>query len=108
ETTDGENFAQRIVPDPYRRSPINNMIQRKSKKANEIWAHLPFSTANTKCLVMYTVNGGKSWTKIIEYNGATHKVSLISSSNESTDELYFSIEDSRNGDRVVYKLFDKE
>ncbi|MGI0016767.1 MAG: exo-alpha-sialidase, partial [Nitrososphaera sp.] len=108
ETTDGENFAQRIVPDPYRRSPINNMIQRKSKKANEIWAQLPFSTANTKCLIMYTVNGGRTWTKIIEYNGATHKVSFISSSHETTDEFYFSIEDSRNGDRVVYKISDQE
>jgi len=108
ETTDGEHFAERIVPDPYRRSPINNMIQRRSKKANEIWAHLPFSTAHTKCLLMYTVNGGRSWSKIIEYNGTTHKVSLLSSSNETTDELYFSIEDSRNGDRVVYKIADQE
>lgn len=108
ETTDGEHFAQRIVPDPYRRSPINNMIQRRSKRANEIWAHLPFSTAHTKCLLMYTVNGGKSWSKIIDYNGATHKVSLISSSNEPADELYFSIEDSRNKDRVVYTISDKQ
>src|SRR3989304_2548171 len=107
ETTDGKPFAERIVPGPYRRSPINNMIQRKSKKANEIWAHLPFSTANTKSLLMYTVNGGRNWSKIIEYNGTTHKVSLLSSSNETTDELYFSIEDSRNGDRVVYKIADK-
>ena len=108
ETIDGKHFAERIVPDPYRRSPINNMIQRKSKKANEIWAHLPFSTANTKSLLMYTVNGGRNWSKIIEYNGTTHKVSLLSSSNETTDELYLSIEDSRNGDRVVYKIADQE
>lgn len=104
ETRDGEKFNKRIVPDPYRRSPIDNMVQRKSRKGNEIWANLPYSTANTRCLLMYTVNGGKSWQKVIEYHRATHKVWLISSSNEITDELYFSIEDLRNSDRVVYKI----
>jgi len=106
ETRDGEKFDKRIVPDPYRRSPIGNMVQRKSKKGNEIWAILPFSTANTKCLLMYTVNGGQSWHKVIEYSRATHKVWLLSSSNEIADVLYFSIEDLKNCDRVVYKIAD--
>jgi hypothetical protein len=53
---------------------------------------------------MYTVDGGKNWHKMIEYNGATHKVWIISSSSEVTDELYLSIDDLRNADRVVYKI----
>lgn len=106
ETRDGENFDKKIVPDPYRRSPIDNMVQRKSRKGNEIWANLPYSTANTKCLLMYTVNGGRSWNRVIEYNRATHKVWLISSSNETADELYLSIENLKNSDRVVYKVTD--
>jgi len=108
ETTNGNTFTKQILPDPYRRSPIDNMIQRKSKEGNEIWANLPYSAANGKSLLMYTVNGGKSWNKVVEYSRAIYTVWIISSSNESTDELYFSIEESRNGDRVVYKISDQE
>lgn len=64
-----------------------------SDNGNEIWANLHFSTPGTKCLLMYTANGGKSWSKVIEYSRATHQVWLINSSNETSDVLYFSIED---------------
>jgi hypothetical protein len=104
ETKDGKKFNKTIVPDPYRRSPIDNMVQRKSKNGKEIWANLPYSTANTKCLLMYTADGGANWNKVFEYNRATHKVWLISSSNEIAEELYLSIENSKNSDRVVYKI----
>jgi len=57
--------------------------------------------------LMYTGDGGRSWNKVIEYNGATHKVWLLSSSNEIADELYFSIENSKDSDRVVYKIADQ-
>jgi photosystem II stability/assembly factor-like uncharacterized protein len=106
ETGDGLTFDKRIVPDPYRRSPIINMVQRKSKNGTEIWAVLPYSTANTSCLLMYTKDGGESWNKVIEYSKATHHVSLINSSNELADVLYFSIKNLENNDRVVYKITD--
>jgi hypothetical protein len=106
ESTDGEKFTRKIVPDPYRRSPIDNMVLRKSKKGNEIWANLPFSTPNTKCLLMYSADNGKSWNKVFEYNRSTHTVWLVSSSNETTAELCFSVEDSKNNTRAVYKLVD--
>ena len=108
ETRDGKKFDKSIVPDPYRRSPVNNMLQRKSKTGNEIWASLPYSTDHTKCLLMYTADGASSWNKVIEYNGAVYKVWLASSSNAISDELYFSIENLRNSDRVVYKIADGE
>ena len=106
ESTDGKNFTRKIVPDPYRRSPIDNMVLRKAKRGNEIWANLPFSTANTKCLLMYSADDGKSWHKVFEYNRSTHTVWLVSSSNEIVEALFFSVEDSKNNTRVVYKLVD--
>lgn len=106
ETKDCRKFAKRVVPDPYRRSPIDNMVQRKSENGSEIWANLPFSMAGTKCLLLYSADDGRSWNKVIEYRRATHKVWLISSSNDMADELYFSIEGSRSADRVVYKIGD--
>ncbi|MCC6454648.1 MAG: exo-alpha-sialidase [Caldilineaceae bacterium] len=105
-TKDGKHYDKRIVPDPYRRSPIDNMVQRRSKRGSEIWANLPYSTTHTKCLLMYTTDGGETWHKVIEYDRATHKVWIISSSNEVTDELYLSIENLKNADRVVYKIAD--
>jgi hypothetical protein len=105
-TRDGKTFDKRIVPDPYRRSPIDNMVQRKSKTGVEIWANLPYSTAQTKCLLMYTTDGGSSWHKLIEYNRARHKVWIISSARDGGDDLYLSIEDLSNAERVVYKIYD--
>ena len=107
ETRDGKTFTKRIVPDPYRRSPIDNMVQRRSKNGNEIWANLPYSTANSKCLLMYTADGGESWNKVVEYSRATHKVWLLISANEMANDLYFSIENLKNKERVVYKVNDQ-
>ncbi len=106
ETRDGKKFVKKIVPDPYRRSPIHNLHPRKSKSGSEIWANLPYSTSNTKCLLMYTINGGESWNKMIEYSGKTHSVALIDGSNEIRNEVYFAIKDLRSNDRVVYKITD--
>lgn len=107
ETKDGRNFTKRIVPDPYRRSPIDNMVLRKSRKGIEIWANLPYSTAGTKCLLMYSADCGKSWIKVFEYRRTTHTVWLISSANEVAEDLYLSIEDLKNDTRSVYRIFDK-
>jgi hypothetical protein len=106
DTVDGRSFRKSIVPDPYRRSPIDNMVQRKSHKGNEIWANLPYSVSGTACLLTYSRNGGTTWDKVIEYSRATHKVWLIGSSNKMAGELYFSIENLRTGDRAVYEIAD--
>lgn len=106
ETTDCEKFTSKVVPDPYRRSPIDNMVLRKSKNGKEIWAILPYSTSSTKSLLMFTEDSGKSWNKVLEYSKATHNVWLINSSNEAINELYFAIKNLKNNDRVVYKITD--
>lgn len=106
ETTDGKEFTKRIIPDPYRRSPIDNMVLRKSKHGFEIWANLPYSQSGSKCLLMYTEDGGRSWNKVIEYSRSTHKIWLLNSSHGVSDELYFSVDDSKNNERIVYKITD--
>ena len=103
---DGQRFQKSIVPDPYRRSPIDNMVPRRSKAGDEVWANLPWSSTGTRCLLMYSANGGESWHKVLEYDRAAHVVWLISSSRETQDLLYFSIEDYERQDRVVYRVVD--
>jgi len=106
ETRDGVKFSKQILPDPYRRSPIDNMVLRRSRSSIEIWANLPYSTDKTKCLLMYSADDGKTWNKVFEYNHSTHTVWLISSSNTPSDNIYFSVEDMTSGDRIVYRLSD--
>jgi hypothetical protein len=104
ETVDGKRFGKRIVPDPYRRSPIDNMIQRRSTHSEEVWANLPYSTSRSKCLLMNTIDGGASWNRLIEYSRSSHTVWLISSSAESSADIYFSIHDVAAGTRVSYRV----
>jgi len=107
ESSDCEKFSKKIVPDPYRRSPIMKLVQRKSKKGNEIWALLPDATSSSsKSLLMYSLNCDKSWSKVIEYNSSTYGFQIISSSMEIADALYFSVRDKKNNNRVVYKIVD--
>jgi len=107
ETADGRQFTKKIVPDPYRRSPIDNMVVRQSKNGNEIWANLPFSTAHTKCLLMYSADGGRSWHKVVEYSRSTHAVWLTSSSRDAADDVYFSVENLKTKDRWVYRISER-
>lgn len=106
ETSDGKKFTKKVVPDPYRRSPIDNMVLRRSKEGYEIWANLPFSAPGTRCLLMYSDDGGSSWNKVFEYSRSTHSVWLISSSRETTDALYVSVQNQKTNARVVYKFID--
>jgi hypothetical protein len=106
-TTDGARYTSKVVPDPYRRSPVDTMVLRKSKEGTEIWANLPFSTANTKCLLMYSADNGQTWHRVFEYDSAAHKVWLLNSSDTTPETLYFSVQNLRTGDRVVYEATDR-
>jgi hypothetical protein len=107
ETMDGKQFDKRIVPDPYRRSPVMQLILRKSNQGEEIWATLPFSTAGSKCLLMYTVDGGKHWYRALEYKSNAYNVNIINPSIEAAETLYFAIENRINNERAVYQLSDR-
>lgn len=91
-TVDGRHFEKLVLPDPYRRSPIMNMHAYRSPSADEIWAtsYSCFST-KTRSLLMYTKDAGKSWTRIIEYNGKLNEVRLVNSSQKLSSTLYISI-----------------
>lgn len=108
ETRDGMNFTRKIVPDPYRRNPVDNLVQRKSGKGHEIWAHLASFSSRTKGLLMYSKDDGKSWNKVLEYLGPDVSVWLISSSAETLNEVYIAIKNSRDGSSAVYKISDAD
>lgn len=106
ESTDCQTFSKKVIPDPYRRSPIMKLAHRKSGNAPEMWALLPYSSSGTRSLLMCTKDGGKSWRRVIEYSGANHGVQMIASSNEILDVLYLSVRDVKTNIRAVYRIGD--
>lgn len=105
-TDDGVRYRAKVVPDPYRRSPIDNMLLRRSVYGSEVWANLPYSSGPSKCLLMFSRDAGKSWNRVFEYSRDTRLVWLISSSTAETRTFYFSVEDTRKDTRCVYKVGD--
>ncbi len=106
ESRDGRSYTKRVVPDPYRRSPIDNMLVRKSRRGDEIWANLPFSAGSSKCLLMVSADGGATWNRVFEYSRSAHTVWLISASSQPSNEIYVMAADQKNNTRSVYRISD--
>lgn len=106
ETSDCRKFRKTVVPDPYRRSPIDNMVVRKSSSGNEVWANLPYSTSTSRCLLMVTRDAGATWTRVFDYSRSDHTVWLLNSSHEGNENAIFAIEDRENGVRRVFRISD--
>ena len=104
ESADGETFTKKVIPDPYRQSPIDNMLVRKSSEGTEVWANLPYSAATSKCLLMFTRDAGRSWNRVVEYDRNNHIVWLISSSTHVSDSFYLAIENIVTKHRRVFKV----
>lgn len=92
KTQDGKRFKKLVVPDPYRRSPIMNMITRQSISGNEIWA-FSYSclSKNTKSLLMCSKDDGQTWAKVIDFDGTRQEVRLVNSSSSPSNKLFIAI-----------------
>jgi hypothetical protein len=91
-TEAGRQFERYVLPDPYRRSPIMNMVSRQTATGTEIWA-ISYSclSANDKSLLMYTRDSGKTWLRVLEFDGTRNEVRLVNSSRHPSDSLYISV-----------------
>lgn len=92
KTSDGKRFQKLVLPDPYRRSPVMNMRTRKAQIGDEIWAaSYSCLSGEAKSILMCTKDAGKSWARVIEFDGTRHEVRLASSTQRSSNTLYISI-----------------
>lgn len=91
-TENGLQFERLVLPDPYRRSPIMNMTSRETATGTEVWA-MSYSclSSKDKSLLMYTRDSGKTWVRVLEFDGTKNEVRLVSSSRHPSDTLYISI-----------------
>jgi len=111
ESRDGKKFKKMVIPDPYRRSPLMDLVKRESKDGEEIWTVLnnPISS-NARCLLMCTKNGGKSWKRVIEYDGTKNLIMINSGSSKTDKSITIAITSyKKDGDinGVCYEIRDK-
>ncbi|SFE47389.1 WD40/YVTN/BNR-like repeat-containing protein [Spirosoma endophyticum] len=92
QTQDGRRFEKKVMSDPYRRSPVVNMVTRETPTGNEIWA-ITYSclSSHNRCLLMYTKDSGKTWVKVIDFDGTQNEVRLVTSSVNPSSLLFISI-----------------
>lgn len=108
-TVDGEQFKKWVLPDPYRRSPVMHMAEQQSPSGSRIWASsYSCLSGDAKSLLMCTKDSGRSWARVIEFDGTKNEVRLASSCHSRSSTLYISItEYSSQHDQhhhQVYKL----
>lgn len=108
-TSDGKRFDKLVLPDPYRRSPIMNMIIRQSASGNEVWASSYSCLSNkAKSLLMCTKDSGQSWARVIEFDGTKNEVRIASSSPTPSAVFYISVtefgEQPDSHSHKVYRL----
>lgn len=108
-TADGKRLKKLVLPDPYRRSPVMNMITRQSSSGTEIWAcSYSCLSSEARSVLMVTKDSGKSWTPLLDFDGTRHEVRLVSSCAPTSGVLYMSITKFNHQPGVdrhqVYKL----
>jgi hypothetical protein len=100
-TTDGLRFEKVVLPDPYRRSPVINMVRRQIEGKTEIWALLHNSIiSKAKCLLMRSTDYGRTWARLIEYDGCKHEIQLVSTSHGTSQAIYFCIRHFNGGQEI--------
>lgn len=93
-TLDGKSYKKRVLPDPYRYSPVMHMTTRASAKCTEIWASsYSCLSSEAKSLLMYTKDSGTHWSKIIDFDGTQSEVSIVSACKNGVNSsaLYVSV-----------------
>jgi hypothetical protein len=104
ETNDLRKMKKQIIPDPYRRSMIESMTKIRIATNEQILINIKSSVFNSKCLVMYTVNGGETWNKYIEYDGSLFIITFCCSSNKEIAETYFNFSNIKDNTTNTYKI----
>ena len=108
-TTDARRFVKQVLPDPYRRSPVMNMVSRQAASGTEIWAaSYSCLSDNARSLLMCTKDSEKTWTRVLDFDGTKNEVRLVNPSQDRSDALFISVTEFKNGEdnhrHRVYKL----
>ena len=105
-TKDMLQFKEKVVPNPHRRCLFRRMIVRINKNGeSEIWTNLNFEYGGgVKCLIMVSIDSGKTWRKVIQYDGKQFKVRIISCSNHIAKVLYILLVNNKDNTSTTLKI----
>ena len=82
---------------------LQKLVNKKGE--SEIWTNLNFEYGvGVKCLIMVSIDSGKTWRKVIQYNGKQFKVRIISYSNHITKELYILFVNNKDNTSTTLKI----
>ena len=92
-TQDAKIFSKKVIPNPYRKSPVMDLVKRTTKEGSEeVWAVLNnANSTKAKSLLMCSKNAGKSWSRVIEYDGTKNLIRISSGSYATNNTLTLAI-----------------
>jgi len=92
KTNDFINYEKTIIPNPYRKGYFHEMACIGSENNIKLWANIKSSfSGKNKSLLMMSNNLGKSWYRIIEYDGTKINLGILNNSNNNVDKLYIRV-----------------
>jgi hypothetical protein len=104
-TKDMHQFTRSVIPDPYRRAWLTNMVVTEE---NWILATLRFaSSPRTLSMLMLSMDDGESWIKLLDYDGSRYFIDIVSSSRSKQKKVFIEMRETykeRDNHRIT-KVF---
>jgi len=94
KTEDNRNFSKKLIPDPYRRNPVYELLLCNSLNKKEI---IVASTINqvrlnkSRSAIFFSEDSGNQWTKFLEYQGIEFKMHIITNTRYADPVDWFLI-----------------
>ena len=81
------------------------MVRINKNGESEIWTNLNFEYGGgVKCLIMVSIDSGKTWRKVIQYNGKQFKARIISCSNHIAKKLYILMVNNKDNTSTTLQI----
>jgi len=88
-TTDLQNYCCKVVPDPYRRGIIRNIVSLKRNGLYQIWLNIHCSfSSKVKSAIVCSLDNGNTWKLAVSYNGMKVDFSILNNSSSDFENLY--------------------
>ncbi len=95
----GDSSA-RMLPSPYRQSPVINMHSVTCGTKSMVFASLQSGLrAQWKGALIYSDDGGHSWSRLVEYDGRHVNVSIANGQQGVSPSLVISFSDLKSGEK---------
>lgn len=91
-TCNGTDFRRSVLPDPFRRSPVMNMVTRPLGNGFEIWA-LTYSCVgpSAKSLLMRSTDEGQTWQQMLVFDGMWQEIRIVNAPSACEPDLFISL-----------------